>query len=201
MIVGGLGMALSLVLLVLTAAGRSSGVHMAYAHMAVAAAVSIGFALAYIASTKALAGGGARESALAANTARYLGMVWAWGALGLGITYGTGLLAWREWPHFLAACVILSGLCLFYSATLNKDAAAGREDPTMLRIGNTLTIVLLAGMLITMAGLVIDGKMTRFLTPRHTDWAANNIFFFGALAMAAISGYALWTRPVGTRQG
>ncbi len=42
-----------------------------------------------------------------------------------------------------------------------------------------------------MIGLIIDGKMTRFLVPRHGDWAANNIFFGGALALAVISAYAL----------
>ena len=47
--------------------------------------------------------------------------------------------------------------------------------------------------LVVMVGLLIDGKMTRFLVPRHGDWAANNIFFFGALALAVISAYALKT--------
>ena len=50
---------------------------------------------------------------------------------------------------------------------------------------------LLAGMVVTMLGLIIDGKMTRFLDPRHGDWAANNFFFFGAMALAAISLNAL----------
>jgi hypothetical protein len=44
---------------------------------------------------------------------------------------------------------------------------------------------------IAVLGLLIDGKMTRFLIPRYTDWAANNVFFFGALAVAAISANAL----------
>jgi hypothetical protein len=49
----------------------------------------------------------------------------------------------------------------------------------------------LAGMILVVVGLLIDGKMVRFLDPRYTDWAANNVFFFGALALAAISGHAL----------
>ena len=61
----------------------------------------------------------------------------------------------------------------------------------MLRIARYLAIVQLAGMVITMLGLIIDGKMVRFLTPRFTDWTANNIFFFGALGIAVISAYAL----------
>jgi hypothetical protein len=46
-------------------------------------------------------------------------------------------------------------------------------------------------MIAVVVGLLIDGKMTRFLVPRYGDWAANNIFFFGALAIGAISAYAL----------
>jgi hypothetical protein len=42
-----------------------------------------------------------------------------------------------------------------------------------------------------MAGLLIDGKMTRFLVRRYTDWAANNIFFFGAFGLAVVAAYAL----------
>ncbi|MEE8310044.1 MAG: hypothetical protein V3R34_06600 [Hyphomicrobium sp.] len=45
------------------------------------------------------------------------------------------------------------------------------------------------GMLITMIGLVIDDKMPR--DPQEPDWAANNIFFFGAAALALISANAL----------
>jgi hypothetical protein len=44
-------------------------------------------------------------------------------------------------------------------------------------------------------GLIVDGKMTRFKTPRFTDWAANNIFFCGAFAVAVICAYALKTTP------
>jgi hypothetical protein len=52
-------------------------------------------------------------------------------------------------------------------------------------------------MLITIVGFLIDGKMVRFLNPRFTDWAANNVFFFGAIATAAITGYALKAKKGG----
>jgi hypothetical protein len=68
-----------------------------------------------------------------------------------------------------------------------------KKDATMLRRARYLALIQFVGMIVVMLGLLIDGKMVRFLNPRHTDWAANNIFFFGALALAAISGYALKT--------
>ena len=97
---------------------------------------------------------------------------------------------------FIAALIPLRlfgvrGLWLFFSGTLDKDAREGRDDAIMLKVGRMLAIVLLVGMIIAMAGLLIDGKMSRFLNPRHTDWPANNIFFFGAMAMAMIAGYAI----------
>jgi hypothetical protein len=101
------------------------------------------------------------------------------------------VLVWREWWQFFLGAGAASGVCLFFSAVLDKDARQGREDETMLKLGRTLAIVQLVGMLIAVLGLLIDGKMTRFLNPRYTDWAANNVFFFGALAVAAISANAL----------
>jgi hypothetical protein len=184
----------SAVLLVLTAAGRDLDIRLAYAHMGIAAIVAMVFFIAFVRTNSALRTTNAPQSRIAANTSRYLGLVWAWGALTLASTYGTGVLSWREWPTFLIACVLLSGLCLFLAATLEKDAREGRHDATMLKIGNALAIVLLVGMVATMIGLLIDGKMSRFLTPRFTDWPANNVFFFGAMSMALITGYALYSK-------
>jgi hypothetical protein len=101
------------------------------------------------------------------------------------------VLVWKEWWQFFLAFAVGAGLCLYFSAALDKDARAGREDETMLRLGRYLAIVQLAGMVIAVLGLLIDGKMSRFLTPRYTDWAANDVFFFGALAVGVISANAL----------
>ncbi|HXF53700.1 MAG TPA: hypothetical protein VNK52_06205 [Hyphomicrobiaceae bacterium] len=193
-LIGMLGIGASLALLVVTAAARSSSVDMAYANMAIAAAASTVFALVAMRDNLALRRAGAAKSAIASSTARHMGIVWIWGALALAVTYATGVLVWREWWHFLLAFAAVGGLCLFFAAMLEKDARAGREDATMLRLGRQLAIIQLAGMVIAVLGLLIDGKMTRFLNPRYTDWAANNVFFFGAVAIAVISANAL--RPV-----
>jgi hypothetical protein len=63
----------------------------------------------------------------------------------------------------------------------------------MLKLARIVAIVHLAAMVITVVGLIVDGKMVRFLNPRHQDWAAQNIFFFGAIALAAISWHTLAT--------
>jgi hypothetical protein len=72
---------------------------------------------------------------------------------------------------------------------MQRDAEAGREDATLLRLARYLTLGQLGGMIIAMLGLIIDDKMPR--DPQEPDWAANTIFFCGAAALAAISANAL----------
>lgn len=191
MIFWSLSMITSVVVLILSAAMRDGGVHMAYAHMAISAAVSISFALIYVRETEAMRMAGAKQSEIDASGARFSCIVWAWAALALASTYGTGILVWHEWLTFVIACVVAAGISMAVGDMLRKDAAKGSDDQTMVRIGRYLTLIQFVVALLIMVGLVLDGKMTRYLTPRYADWAANNIFFFGALALAAISGYAL----------
>jgi hypothetical protein len=182
---------LSVAALVLTAAARQAGIQMAYAHLALSAVIAAVFAALAIGECRARLAAGAKYAEVAAINARSMGLVWTWGALALVFTYGTGVLLWREWWQYFAAFGIAGALCLIFAASLQKDAQHGKEDKTLLKLGRYLAVIQLAGMLIAMAGLLIDAKMTRFLNARYTDWAANNIFFFGAFAIAAISGFAL----------
>jgi hypothetical protein len=183
----------SAVALALSASMRAANMHMAYVNLAIAAASAVLFAVLATRQCRGLLDKGASASEVASFNARSMGIVWGWGALTLFAIYGTGVLAWKEWWHFLLAFVAAAALSLYFASSLKKDAFAGKEDPAMLRIARTLAIVQLAGMVVVMAGLLIDGKMVRYLNPRYTDWAANNVFFFGAFAIAVISGYALRT--------
>lgn len=187
-----LGITLGICILVISAA-----VSQPLVHMAAAAIISIVIAILAIQNNRELHSAGASSSSVASSTARHMGFVWVWGALSLLVTYFF-ILKWHEWLSFFIAFAVAGALCLFVANTLDRDAAAGREDATMMKVARYLTIVQLVGMVITMIGLVVDGKMTRFATAAGKrigwqDWAANNIFFFGALALAAISLNALLT--------
>lgn len=160
-------------------------------HMALVAILNAVLAWYAIGEDRRLKAVGANESAVASSSARFMCLVWFLGAAGLVLTY-VFILKWKEWWHFFLAFAAVGGLCLFFAMALAKDAEAGREDETMLKLARYLNIGQFAGMLVTVAGLLIDGKMTRYLTPRYTDWAGNNFFFFGALALAAISAHTLW---------
>jgi hypothetical protein len=188
---------LSVVALVLCAAGKAGTPALAYAHFAIAAVAAASFAGLAIRDSIRLRAANASASALAASNANHLGRIWTWGALAIAATYtpGVGILTWREWFSFFLAFFVAAGLCLFFSATLKKDEAAGKTDATLLQVAHYLTIGQLVGMGLVVVGLLVDGKMTRFKTPRFTDWAANNIFFCGAVAVAVICAYALKTTP------
>ena len=141
-----LGIGLSIAVLVLAAAFKSF-----YVHLMVAATVAIAVALAAFAETQ-----GDKESGRSSlrielsSILRHTGMVWTWGALCTIITYGIGILEWREWWHFFLATVAMAGLSLFLSATLRKDSDAKAQDPTMLNVSRGFSMFVLAAMLITM---------------------------------------------------
>lgn len=191
MLVSALSLVASVVLLIVFAALRGRGVEYAYAHMAIAAMTAIGFAAKFMIENGELRSSGARHSAIAACTARYTGYVAAWGAICLLTIYATGILRWREWLTFSIGCIVIAGLSLVLASMLQRDADAAHDDPGLLKVAHYMGIGLLAGMVITIVGFLIDGKMVRFLNPAYGDWAANNIFFFGATALAAIAGHAL----------
>lgn len=195
-----LGIAISIAALVVTAAVKSY-----YLHMAIAALISILFALSAFGESRSI---GATEAVptgqLASTNLRHMGLVWAWGAITILVTYGFGILSWREWLHFFIALIVMAGLSLFMSATLKKDSDSGTDDQTMLKIARGYAIFVLAAMVITMIGLLVDGKLWRFTTAagqriNSQDWAATNIFFFGALALGAVAWNAITVLRGATR--
>lgn len=157
--------------------------------LAAAAFVTLLLALAGIVARRSLTRADAQRSLIEATTARYMGLIWLWGGAALILIY-TLALSWREWSHFSAAFVGVGLLCLGFSWLLSKDAAQGREDESVLKIGRYLVMGQLAGMIATMAGLGIDPNK-EFLLTRKADWAGNAIFLFGALGLAIISAHAL----------
>lgn len=174
------------VIIISAAVGEPSG------YLAMSGLVSLAFALIAIRENGALRASGASRSAIGASTARYMGLVWMWGALALLVTYYFILTPWREWWQFFIAFAMVGSLCMVFAAVLSRDAEAKREDETMLRLGRYLTIGQLVGTLIAVVGLNLDPDKN-FVNTNREDWAANNVFLFGSLALAAISFHALWS--------
>ena len=162
-------------------------------HMVVAGSVAVVFATTAVGAEQKLRSENANETLIAASNARHMGFVWAWGACALVLTY-TSILKWHEWMTFFFVFAGAAILCLFFSNILRREADSPSDDGTVTKLARYLAIAQLVGMVIAMVGLVIDGKMQRYLDIRAgwEDWAANNIFFFGALALAIISANALY---------
>jgi hypothetical protein len=154
-----------------------------------AAVVNLLLVAVALSERRALSAASAARSKVESTTARYMGLIWLWGAAALILVY-TLILQWREWPHFSAAFAIAGLLCLGFSALLGADAAKGKDDATLLKLGRYMAIGQLGGMVATMIGLAIDPDK-EFLVTTDVDWAGNGIFLFGALALAIVSAHAL----------
>lgn len=198
MIIWVLGIGVSAALLVLSAAKANF-----WAHMTIAALVAILVALSAFVESRSIASDGKGDIGLqASSNLRHMGLVWTWAALATVITYSFDILQWREWWQFFIALLAFAGLSLFLSATLQKDAEAKTEDDTMFKIARGYAVATLVAAPLVMLGLLQQGKMWRFFTeagqrPGSQDWAASNIYFFGALALAAVACNAV----LGLRQG
>ncbi|WP_045837457.1 hypothetical protein [Hyphomicrobium sp. 99] len=158
--------------------------------MAAAAVVAIAITLLAIRDHQSLKNGGAPASAVASSTARYLALIWAWAALTLLITYVFIIQKhWPEWWQFFLGFSFAAVASLGFSIMLDRDRAAGNADLALVKFGRILVQAQLIGMVAGIASLFVDGKFPRPET--YADWAGCNIFFFGALAIAAISLDAL----------
>lgn len=164
-------------------------------HTTVAALIALSIAGMAIAENRTQRKQGLSENVVSASTARHMGFVWVWGALSLFVTYFF-ILSWKEWLVFTAVFAIVGILCLLFAAALDRDEASGKTDETLQKLAKYLAIGQLVGMAIAVVGLMIDGKWPVSIksNPGWADWAANNIFFFGALAIAAITANALYTK-------
>jgi hypothetical protein len=160
------------------------------AHMMASGLVSTAFALTAIREHNALRAAGASRSEIGSSTARNTGLIWAWGALGLCITYAMILENhYPEWWHFGLGFSLAAVGSIIFSNMLNRDQASGQVDQSVMSVGRALVWLQLLGVVAGVIGLLWDGKFPRAAS--YPDWAACNIFFFGALAIGAISINAL----------
>ncbi len=164
-------------------------------HTFVAALIGLAIAGMGIADNWSQRKNDASENQIAASTARHMGLVWIWGCLSLFATYYF-ILSWKEWLVFTLAFAAVGVLCLLFAAALDRDEAQGRTDPTIQKLAKYLSIGQLIGMVIAMVGLIVDGKwpVTVESNPGWADWAANNIFFFGAMSIALLTANALYSK-------
>lgn len=159
--------------------------------MAMTGIVSFGMAIIAIREHRHLKTANATRGQLSALIARHMGLIWAWGALGLLVSYGLILSqTWPNWSIYFGITSTAAVACLLFSATLDRDEQQGSNDDAMLNLGKYLMIAQLAGMLATLLAICVDPNK-KLLSAVQPDWIANNIFVAGAIALTAICAYAL----------
>lgn len=179
------GLAVAVCATVLAAAAKEPNLH-----IAACAIVALVLVVTAVWDHQRLKNNGAPTSAIASSTARYLGLVWAWGALSILAIYVVVLNErWAEWWQFFLGFSFAAIASIAFATLLDRDRAAGRSDPIIVKAGRILVQVQLVGMVIGIISLFVDNKFPRDIA--HADWAGCNILFFGALAIAAISLDAL----------
>ncbi|MCB1503479.1 MAG: hypothetical protein KDJ47_00745 [Hyphomicrobiaceae bacterium] len=186
MIVWGIAFATCLSMMMLTA-----GAKLPLVHLAMGVIIALGIAFAAILENQKLRREGAPKSVIASATARSMGFIYMWAAVVIALTYLT-LFNWHEWWQWFLALALVGTMCIFYSNLLTRDAEAHQDDKTMIAIGNKLTWVQFIGMGIAIVGMLVDGKLTRYTNPQLKDWAAQNVFFTGAVGLMVLSAYVLW---------
>lgn len=186
MFVWGFAFAISLAVMLLTAGAR-----MPQVHLVIAILICLGIAFVGILENQKMRREGASKAEIAATTARNMGFIYIWAATIIALTYLT-VLSWHEWWQWFFGFTLVGTACVFYSNALTRDISEGRQDETLLSIGNKLTWLQLVGMLIAIVAMPIDGKLTRYVNPKLGDWAAQNTFFAGAIGLAILSAYVLW---------
>ena len=156
---------------------------------AVAGGVAVALTWQALAGNRQARERGLSVPAIGAANARHMATVWGWGAAAVAAIYSS-VLSWPEWWQFVLAFVAAGLCCLIVAAAFGRiGRRAGDSDASagFYKVARALTITQFVGMIAAMAGLLIDGKMDF----GYVDWAANNVFFAGAAALAVMSWTAL----------
>lgn len=171
----------------------AAAAHQPNLQMTAVAVVCVAISLIAVRDHQKLRTNGAPISAIASSTARYLSLIWAWAALAVLITYVFVIdKHWAEWWQFFIGFSFAAIASIGFSVLLDRDRAAGRDDAMLVRMGRVLLQAQVIGMAAGIISIFVDNKFPRDAS--HADWAGCNIFFFGALAIAAISLDALRSR-------
>lgn len=129
----------------------------------------------------------ARWTALADGT-RLTALVYAWGGLAMLALYRLTPLHWQHGWQYGSGMLLIAAALAAYSLRIARMGLQGTSDKTAGRI---VALGVLHGLaaLAALAWLVLSGK----LATHKADWAANDIFMTGGLAVVAISYFAART--------
>lgn len=190
MIIWMANIALSAALLVVTAATATMVPAYATVHLLVSGLVTTTMALIALREAREMSAGGEPRSLILAHLTRHMGLLWAWAALILAITYGTGIMTWRDWVPVFVVFMLFSGLTLFLSRILRDDQTAGRDDQPMSRLAGVLAVATLFAVVLV-AGSIGFSRLAGYETAHSGVWVAQHVMVFAGIAIAVVAAFLL----------
>ena len=125
----------------------------------------------------------------AQRNARLMALAYAWGAAAMAGVYTLGGLRWYHAWQYGAGMALLGLIALGYGFDIGRAQEPASKRMQLLG-GLQLTLVQAIATAAAVLYLLTSGKL---MTTRP-DWAANQIFLFGGLAIATLSAMAAHTQ-------
>lgn len=114
---------------------------------------------------------------------RLTALVYAWGATAMLAIYTLSELKWRHGWQYGSAMALIAGGLLWYVHALGKPGSSLASDNSLARVGS-LTVLHGTAAVGGLIFLIGSGKLA---TPK-SDWAANDVFLAGGVAIAILAG-------------
>lgn len=127
--------------------------------------------------------------AAAIRNARLMILGYLWGSLALFSIYRLGGLRWHHGIQYAVAMAAIAWLILLYVHLLARPGSSLRS-PKALQFATRATLAHGAAALAGIAFLVVSGKIHSI----KSDWAANQVFLAGGVAVVALCLIAAYTQ-------
>ncbi len=134
-------------------------------------------------------GDGGRPQRAARAHAALLAVGWAWGGAAMLAVYLLSGLKWQHGWQYGSVMVLIGGLILAYARAVGRDGS-GLASAQALAASRGLSAAQGVAAALGVGWLALSGK----LATEKGDWAANDIFVAGGLAIVALTVIGLLAR-------
>ena len=122
----------------------------------------------------------------ASANARFMGFAYAWGSLSIASMYYLTDLYWYHAYQYTLYLAVPAAISILFARTLSSSKGSGYSEGN-LSLSKYITVVQAIAMLGIIFYLLSSGKLGVI----RKDWAADNVFFWGAVTLLVLSILAL----------
>jgi hypothetical protein len=186
MTIWGIGLAVSLAVILISTASGTHTMQLATTMVIVAGIVASGLrdqmARPYPARS---------DLAMARTTIRYLGLLWVWSLLAITTIY-TFLLIWDN--HMVVSGILVAGalMCLILSAILSREADSDQPDNGIVGVAWLAIKGQLGVAAVSLGGLMGAGRFAPDAFGGAAKWAAINILVASSIGIVVLAANALY---------